>query len=143
MKMVVATVESPWNSFRRGGSSEQARALRDIDDKRPGLVSESRWSVSSPRTLVARAHINTHRFLSSPTALDVSVANASPPGPFSQALARALVPHLFNTSGTMGHPRNHRRRRRRCRFYESLKVRQLTRAYRNASYYYFCFYNFY
>lgn len=87
----------------------------------------------SPRTLVARAHINTYRFLFSPTAPDVSVGNASPsPGPFSQALARALVPHLFNTSGTMRHPRNHRRRRR-CRFYESLKVRQLTRAYRNAS----------
>jgi len=42
-----------------------------------------------------------------------SVGNASPPsGPFSQALARALVPHLSDTSGITRHPR------RRC--YESL-----------------------
>jgi len=72
-----------------------------------------------------RAH-HTHRFSPPPTAPDASVGNASPsPGPFSQALARALVPHLSDTSGTMCHPRNYRRRRRRRWFYESLETRRL------------------
>lgn len=66
-----------------------------------------------------RAHQHAQILTSSP---DASVGNASPPpGPFSQALARALVPHLSVTSDTMRHPRSRRRRR----FYESLGTRQL------------------
>lgn len=131
MKIVAASASLREIQHRRGGSSGRARGHRNIDDERLGLVSPvsgSRWSASSPRTLTPRAHTNTHRFSPPPTAPDASVGNASPPpGPFSQALARALVPHLSDTSGTMRHPCSRRcRRRRRRRFYESLGTRHFS-----------------
>lgn len=125
-KIVAASANLLEIRHRRGRSSGRARGHHNIDDERPGLVSPvsgSRWSASSPRTLTPCAHPNTHRFSPFPTTPDASVGNASsPPGPFSQALARALVPHLSDTSGTMRHPYSRRRRRR---FYESLGTRQL------------------
>jgi len=90
-------------------SGRYRRYHRDIE--RAG--GPSRVSGTAHRQPHMRSRIHTHTqadpHLLLRSRCHTSVGNASPPsGPFSQALARALVPHLSDTSGITRHSR------RRC-----------------------------
>lgn len=118
------TSEIRKGSCERGVSLKFGTDERDRRDKHVAAMSTTsdsgRWSAST-NSGITRAHQHAQIFAFFPTAPDASVGNAPPPpGPFSQALTRALVPHLSDTSGTMRYPC-----RRRRRFYEPLGTQLL------------------